>query len=150
MDNILNITNGDCAVEIMRKANIPGVFLPWRDVLHDGPVPDHVSLEALSRVRAEFISSRGWGDLEDIDKEFIERDNLLKYFEKYEKVILWFEHDLYDDDFIDRVLENKLALKIKKADIEDNINVLRLNSLESKDLERVAKYHRAWQKLNNP
>ncbi|VAW69978.1 Guanosine-3',5'-bis(diphosphate) 3'-pyrophosphohydrolase / GTP pyrophosphokinase, (p)ppGpp synthetase II [hydrothermal vent metagenome] len=54
------------------------------------------------------------------------------------------------DDFIDRVLKNKLALKIKKADIEDNINVLRLNSLESKDLERVAKYHRAWQKLNNP
>ncbi len=54
------------------------------------------------------------------------------------------------DDFIDRVLKNKLALKIKKADIEDNINILRLNSLESKDLERVAKYHRAWQKLNNP
>lgn len=37
MRNILNITNGDCAVEIMKKADISGVFLPWRDVLHDGP-----------------------------------------------------------------------------------------------------------------
>ncbi|VAW69979.1 hypothetical protein MNBD_GAMMA09-1706 [hydrothermal vent metagenome] len=105
MDNILNITNGDCAVAVMRKANIPGVFLPWRDVLHDGPVPGHVSLEALSRVRAEFISSRGWGELGDIDKEFIERDNSLKSFEKYEKVILWFEHDLYDQLQILQILD---------------------------------------------
>ena len=31
--------------------------------------------------------------------------------------------------FIERVLENKLASIIKKADIEDNINVLRLNCI---------------------
>ncbi len=48
------------------------------------------------------------------------------------------------DAFIERVLLNKLATKIKKADIEDNINVLRLNSVNVKDLERIAKYHKAW------
>jgi len=47
MRNILNITNGDCAVEIMKKADIPGTFLPWQDVLHDGPVPERLSLEEL-------------------------------------------------------------------------------------------------------
>lgn len=51
------------------------------------------------------------------------------------------------DQFIDRVLKNKLAAKVKKADIEDNINVLRLKSVSSKDLERIAKYHKAWKKL---
>ena len=51
------------------------------------------------------------------------------------------------DQFVDRVLKNKLAAKIKKADIEDNINVLRLNSVGPKDLERIAKYHKAWKKL---
>jgi len=50
--------------------------------------------------------------------------------------------------FIDRVLENKLATKIKQADIEDNINILRLQSVNEKDLERVAKYHNAWHKIN--
>lgn len=50
--------------------------------------------------------------------------------------------------FIERVLENKLAAKIKKADIEDNMNVLRLKSINEKDLERVAKYHKAWYKIN--
>lgn len=49
--------------------------------------------------------------------------------------------------FIDRVLENKLAAKIKLADIEDNINVLRLNTVTDKDLERIAKYHKAWHKI---
>ena len=52
------------------------------------------------------------------------------------------------EQFIDRVLNNKLAVKIKKADIEDNINVLRLTSLNPKDLERIAKYHKAWVKLS--
>jgi (p)ppGpp synthase/HD superfamily hydrolase len=52
------------------------------------------------------------------------------------------------DAFVERVLENKLASKIKKADIEDNINVLRLNSVTEKDLERIAKYHKAWKALN--
>lgn len=53
------------------------------------------------------------------------------------------------DQFVDRVLKNKLAAKIKKADIEDNINVLRLNSVSPKDLERIAKYHKAWKKLES-
>ena len=49
--------------------------------------------------------------------------------------------------FIERVLKNSLASKVKIADIEDNINVLRLKSLNNKDLERIAKYHKAWKKL---
>lgn len=105
MRNILNITNGDCAVEIMEKANIPGEFLPWRDVLHDGPVPDALSLEELSEVRAKFITSRGWGTPENIKRHFIERDNKIRSFEKYETIILWFEHDLYDQLQILQVLD---------------------------------------------
>ncbi len=50
-------------------------------------------------------------------------------------------------DFIDRAKTNPLAAKVKKADIEDNINVLRLGKLEAKDLERVKKYHMAWHRL---
>jgi len=96
MQTILNITNGDCAVQIMQKANIAGSFLPWRDVLHDGPVPANLSLEALSKVRAQFLASLGWGEFEKINANFIERDNTLKAHDNYSKVILWFEHDLYD------------------------------------------------------
>ena len=105
MKNILNITNGDSAVEIMKKAGIPGTFLPWRDVLHDGPVPKEITLEKLSEIRAEFIIERNWGEPERVKRDFIERDDILKSFREYEKVILWFEHDLYDQLQILQILD---------------------------------------------
>ena len=51
------------------------------------------------------------------------------------------------DDFIRRVAENKLAAKVKKADIEDNINPLRLNEFTQEDAARTAKYLKAWKYL---
>jgi (p)ppGpp synthase/HD superfamily hydrolase len=53
------------------------------------------------------------------------------------------------EDFIKKLSSNKLASTVKKADIEDNINVLRLDKLESNDLERIKKYHKAWKMLDN-
>ena len=105
MKNILNITNGGCALEIMKKANISGVFLTWNDVLHDGPVPEGLSLEELSKIRTDFIISRGWGKPENISQDFIERDNTLKSFKEYDKVVLWFEHDLYDQLQVLQILD---------------------------------------------
>lgn len=55
-----------------------------------------------------------------------------------------------EDDYLIRVRENPLARKIKLLDIEDNMNLLRLNKVSDKDLERIAKYHRAWKLLDSP
>ncbi len=52
------------------------------------------------------------------------------------------------DDFIEQVAVNPLARKVKLADIEDNINLLRLETVSEKDLQRVAKYHHAWKRLH--
>ncbi len=105
MDTILNITNGDSAVRIMKKAGIPGRFFPWRDVLHEGPVPADLSLEKLSEIRAEFIIDQGWGDSAATRNSFIKRDRELHEYRKYSKVILWFEHDLYDQLQILQILD---------------------------------------------
>ncbi|EMN5288401.1 GTP pyrophosphokinase [Pseudomonas aeruginosa] len=51
-------------------------------------------------------------------------------------------------DFIERICLHPLARKIKLADIEDNLNVLRLASLGESDLRRVSKYHQAWKRLS--
>ena len=80
----------------MQRAGIAGTLLPWRDVLHDGPVPAGFSLTELSEVRARFIAGRGWGELPAIQQDLIDRDRILQSSERYAKVILWFEHDLYD------------------------------------------------------
>lgn len=53
------------------------------------------------------------------------------------------------EKFVVRVLDDRIACRVKMADIEDNINLLRLKSVTQKDLERVAKYHKAWHLINN-
>lgn len=52
------------------------------------------------------------------------------------------------EDFINRVLQNELAIKIKHADIEDNMNLMRLTSLTDADVKRIKKYHKAWMRLS--
>ena len=96
MNKVLNVTNGSSAVDIMRKSGLEGDFLPWDDVLHVGPVPAKLSFEALSEIRAEYITTQGWASADIVDRLFRERSVLMSHIEKYEKVILWFEHDLYD------------------------------------------------------
>ena len=105
MKSILNITNGDSAVSLMRQADLSGDCLPWRDVLHEGPVPKGLSLEELSEVRAGYIVSQGWGDIEEIKESFRQRDQALKSFDDYEEILLWFEHDLYDQLQILQILD---------------------------------------------
>ena len=117
MPKTLNITNGDCAADIMRKAGVPGDILPWRDVLHDGPVPDKLDLQQLSQVRAQFIIDRGWGEAEQIRQSFIERDRTLESVDQYKKVILWFEHDLYDQLQLLQILDWLGQNKPIKTDI---------------------------------
>jgi hypothetical protein len=51
------------------------------------------------------------------------------------------------DDFIDRILADPLATRIKHRDIQDNLDVSRLPSLGDEDLQRIAKYHQALMRL---
>lgn len=92
---MLHITNGDAAVAVLVRA-VDGEFLPWRDVLHEGPVHAGLPLEALSRLRAAFIASAGWGPPAAVEKQFAARDAVLCGAGRHDEVVLWFEHDLYD------------------------------------------------------
>lgn len=95
-ERILNITNGDCAVAALTRAGQPGDWLPWRDILHEGPVPAGLDFTALSVLRARFISERGWAPLEPVQADFEARDARLAQGGEYDRIRLWFEHDLYD------------------------------------------------------
>ncbi len=105
MKKVLNIVNGDTIIEKMKEAKIPGLFLSWQDFLHEGPVPENLSLEALSTIRAEYISQKGLGTMNVIHQSFKERNATLHAYKKYEKVILWFEHDLYDQLQLIQILD---------------------------------------------
>lgn len=96
MTNCLYLTNGDSALNIMRDAGVLDEVLPWRDVLHDGPVPGGMALEELSEVRAKFLNSVSMGSLDLLRDSFHVRDTLIARASEFDEIILWFEHDLYD------------------------------------------------------
>src|SRR4051812_33841586 len=49
--------------------------------------------------------------------------------------------------FIDRVRTNRLATIVKRADLVDNMDIRRLSEVGPKEAERLAKYLRAWKRL---
>lgn len=50
-------------------------------------------------------------------------------------------------DFIERVKGNAIAIKVKIADLKDNMNLNRIATITEKDLIRIEKYKKALQLL---
>jgi hypothetical protein len=90
----LHVTNGDSTVPGLRGTGLVQEVMPWRDVLHEGPVPDVPDAE-LRRVRSAFLGVDG-----DV---FADRDRTLADHRDGEYV-LWFEADLYDQLQIVQIL----------------------------------------------
>ena len=93
----LHLTNGDCAIEPLRAAGVDGEILPWREVLHDGPVPGGLDPAELRKVRGEVL-----GD----ERSLCARDERLDAaIREREPLLLWFEADLYDVLLILQIVE---------------------------------------------
>jgi hypothetical protein len=98
--SILHVTNGDSARMLMERSGMPGTFLAWPDVLHEGPTP-LVSGEEWIQVRSRYIASEGFGEPDDdslaeILRRYREGDAVLESYGQYDEVVFWFEHDLFD------------------------------------------------------
>src|SRR5216117_971611 len=93
---LIHVTNGESAGNTLRQTSLGGAVLPWQDVLHEGPVPAGPRRELL-RARAAFLSACGWGSRATILSSLQRRDRqLLQALQGGQQVVLWFEHDLYD------------------------------------------------------
>jgi hypothetical protein len=101
----LVITNGDAAGELLRGSLQGAEVLPWRDVLYEGSVPLTRTLEELTVVRAEYLAGAGGGELGAIQYELAARDRGIAHSANFDRVVLWFEHDLYDQLQLLQVLD---------------------------------------------
>jgi DNA-binding transcriptional MerR regulator len=94
--SLLHVTNGESAGNTLRQTAFGGAVLSWQDVLHEGPVPA-LSRQELLRTRAGFLADCGWGSRQALLSSLERRDRqLLEALRDDLRVVLWFEHDLYD------------------------------------------------------
>jgi Domain of unknown function (DUF1835) len=93
--SILHVTNGDSARVLMERSGIPGTFIAWPDVLHEGPTPLTTGDEWI-RVRAAYLASGGDAPLDEVLDRYRKDDAALEACADHEEVVFWFEHDLFD------------------------------------------------------
>jgi hypothetical protein len=158
----LHVTNGDNAAAQLRQADIGGDILPWGDVLHEGPVPPGLSLDALRDVRARFIAGQGWGNLQEVLDDFTSRDRALVASVGCEEIVLWFEQDLYDQLQLLQVLDwfsgrSDVSGKVSFCDVPDYLGTLPAERVrECLEIRRAVKpedlnaARSAWEAFRNP
>ena len=99
----LHIRCGDDIRQTLPDAGFIGDFLKYSDPYCQGPVIDGPDFHA---IRAEFLStSYGMHSFDETLTGLQEEDNgLAKAAQEYERVVLWFEHDSYDQLILIRIL----------------------------------------------
>lgn len=100
----LHVTNGDSAAETLRESGVGGVVTVTADVLHEGPAPGGLAPERWRKVRARYLAESGYGDYDSCLAQLTRWDRMLEDFRPYEEIVLWFEHDLFDQLLLIRAL----------------------------------------------
>jgi hypothetical protein len=92
----LHVANGSCTTRLIESAGIPGALSIWADPLHDGPVPGGLTDAELLDLRARHLA--GPTDEAHVDpvNDLRQWRAAIERHESYDELILWFEHDLFD------------------------------------------------------
>jgi hypothetical protein len=117
----LHVTNGDCAAETLRQV-VDGPVVTTVDVLYEGPAP-RVEGDAWYDVRARHLAAGGYLTYEEVRADLRARDRTIAEAcvrsagsgstsgsggcdggDGREEIVLWFEHDLYDQLLLIRTL----------------------------------------------
>ena len=92
---MLHVANGHHTTRLIESSGVSGRTTTWADPLHDGPVPGDVPDDELLRIRATFLA----GQPEEIDEVAADLTGWRQAVDDqagYDELVLWFEHDLFD------------------------------------------------------
>ena len=96
----LHVANGTATTRLIRAARIPGLLSIWADVLYEGPVPAGLTDAELVDVRRRFLADGAEGDAShpsfDPVNDLRRWRAAIERSDAYDELILWFEHDLFD------------------------------------------------------
>lgn len=102
---LLHVLNGDSVRMTLEHSSVPGAFAVYADVLHEGRVLRETDTAALREVRARFIADGGYAEYGEAIATYERWDAQLGAFANYDEVVLWFEHDLFDQLLLIRHLD---------------------------------------------
>jgi len=94
----LHVANGTSVTMTLEAARVPGTYSIWADPLYEGPVPAGLTDTELLNVRQEFLAPATDGDEVWLNPKNDMRRwrEVIARHESYDELVLWFEHDLFD------------------------------------------------------
>ena len=101
---MLHIHNGDSVANTLRGA-LPGEHIVWCDTLHDGPCLAGLNTEEWRTLRAAHHAAGGWGTVQRCADYMKAMDDALESWRAHDEIVLWFEHDLFDQLILIRLLD---------------------------------------------
>ena len=100
----LHIRCGSDIGDRLHDAGFDGDFLEWADPVCAGPVPPEPDHHIYLKTRARFIAD-AWGfDFEETLEKMDGQYRALERLDDYDRITLWFEHDLYDQSVLINLL----------------------------------------------
>ena len=112
----LHITNGDCVAGTLRLIVDDPVVIA-ADVLHEGPCPA-VDGQAWHEVRAHFLAPHAETTRNAVKEALAAGDRaIVDAFARGDEIVLWFEHDLFDQLALIRTLDLIVRLTPQSTDI---------------------------------
>ncbi|MEQ8965460.1 MAG: ankyrin repeat domain-containing protein [Azospirillaceae bacterium] len=103
-DRILHIRCGSDIFGALDEARVSGDRLEWGDPICCGPLPPDLAGEALVEVRAAWLAAIAKVGEDEIRDAFARQAAALDGASAYDRLILWFEHDLYDQSVLIQLL----------------------------------------------
>ncbi|MDG0795059.1 DUF1835 domain-containing protein [Cohnella ginsengisoli] len=93
---MLHIVNGDSVGDKLRKGNIRGDILVWREVYPVGPTVVKMDEPHARTARATYLEKTLGIPADEYAEACKSQEQCLRNFRQYDEVVLWFEHDLFD------------------------------------------------------
>jgi hypothetical protein len=98
-----HVANGGATTTIIRQAGIEGDLSIWADPLYEGPVPAGLSDRELRQIRARFLAGP-----DNYDETLAGLEGWVALLDRHsadDELILWFEHDLFDQLNLIQILD---------------------------------------------
>lgn len=93
LPKILHITNGNNLTDYLKDLQYEGHFLTWQEMLCEGPTIERLDSNEFFNLRKNFLQD--FYDIEINEAELWQELDILNHTDQFQKIVLWFEYDLF-------------------------------------------------------
>ena len=141
---MLHVRCGNDIVGKLRAAGVPGEILVWADPLCQGPTRA-ANGEPWYELRSRFIARSYGGEAGRIAESLRAADEALERHDAADELVLWFEHDLFDQailvHLLDRLAKRRAPGRLAIVTLDSHPSVRRFVGLGNLDAPALAELY---------